>query len=158
MLTAIPKNWFSWDFAVQEGEKPVAKLDLSLWREKGTLTIEGKDYRVYREGLLRGEFCLECEGKILARAEKPSAFRRSYIVSHAGREYTLQARSPWRRPFILLQGSQEIGSIAPQRIFTRKANADLPDSLPLPLRVFLLWLTVILWKREAESAAAASGG
>ena len=158
MLTATPKRWFSWDFTVQEGSQPIAKIDHSLWREKGTLTIEGKDYRVYREGVMRGEFVLESDGKVLARAEKPSAFRRSFVVTHAGREYTLQAQSALRRPFVLLQGSQEVGWITPQGIFSRKTQVDLPEVLPLPVRVFLLWLTIVLWKRDADSAAAASGG
>jgi len=39
-------------------------------------------------------------------------------------------------------------------MFTRKATVDLPDELLLPIKVFLLWLTVILWKRESDAAAA----
>lgn len=157
MLTATPKRWFSWDFTVQEGSNPVAKLDLSLWREKGTITVQGKDYRVYREGWMSGYYYLENAGAVLARAEKPSAFRRTLVIEHAGRAYTLQARSPFGRTFVLLQGGGEVGRIRPLGLFTRRAEVDLPESLPLAVRVFALWLVVILWKRESDSAAASSG-
>ena len=36
---------------------------------------------------------------------------------------------------------------------TRRALVDLPPDLPLPVRVFVIWLTVILWKRQAEAAS-----
>jgi len=153
MLTAIPKHWFSWDFTVQEGSRDVAKIDVSWWREKGTLTVQGKDYHVYREGVMSGLFVLESAGAVLARAEKPSAFRRMFVIEHAGRQYTLQAKSAFRRAFVLLQGSQEVGWITPQGVFSRKSTVDLPESLPTPVKVFILWLTVILWKREADAAA-----
>jgi hypothetical protein len=157
MLTAIPKHWFTWDFTVHEGSQAIAEIDVSWWREKGTLTIQGQDYRVYREGVMSGYFVLESAGSVLARAEKPSAFRRTFLVEHAGRQYTLQAKSAWRRAFVLLQGSEEVGGIAPLGIFSRRASVDFPESLPLPVRVFLLWLAVLLWKREADSAAASGG-
>jgi hypothetical protein len=31
-------------------------------------------------------------------------------------------------------------------------NIDLPENLPLPVRAFVIWLTVLLWKREAQAA------
>lgn len=77
MLKAIPKNWFSWDFTVIEDSTPVAEIAVSWWREKGELTVRGSAYRVYREGPMWGAFVLESGGAILARAEKPSALRRS---------------------------------------------------------------------------------
>ena len=41
--------------------------------------------------------------------------------------------------------------------WTRRADRDpAPTSLPLPVRVFVLWLAVLLWKREQDAAAAAS--
>ena len=52
---------------------------------------------------------------------------------------------------ILLDGSQQIGSVAPESVFTRKAAADLPERLPLPVRMFIVWLTMISWRREQNS-------
>jgi hypothetical protein len=56
MLTAVPKSWFSWDFTVMDGTQSVGDVDVSCWREKGVITVEGAHYRVYREGLMSGDF------------------------------------------------------------------------------------------------------
>jgi hypothetical protein len=155
MLTALPKNWLSWDFTVTERSQAVAAIDTSWWREKGVLTVQGVDYRVYREGVMGGDFILESAGSIMARAAKPSAFYRSFNIDHADRQYTLRAKSAFRRAFLLLEGDREIGSLSPEGIFTRRATVDLPETLPLPVKVFIIWLSVILWKRDAAAAAGA---
>jgi hypothetical protein len=163
MLTIIPKAWYSWNFRVVDQDRPLAFLDLSSWREKGTLTIEGVEHRVYREGVMSGDFVLERNGTVLARASKPSALFNRFVVAHQGREFTLEKKSIWRRAFVLQSrlgeaGSAretEIGSLAPVSTWTRKASADLPNDWPLPLKVFIIWLAIIMWKREANAAGAA---
>jgi hypothetical protein len=150
MLTAVPKQWFSWDFTVTEGSQAVADIDISWWREKGVLTVDGVDYRVYREGMMSGDFILESAGSVLARAQKPSAFYRSFEIASEGMRYTLRAESAFRRTFLLLDGDRKVGSVSPEGVFTRRAIVDLPPALPLALRVFVIWLAVILWKRASD--------
>jgi hypothetical protein len=41
----------------------------------------------------------------------------------------------------------------PDHLFTRRSAVDFPDSLALPARIFMIWLALLLWKREAESSA-----
>ncbi|MCL6548988.1 MAG: hypothetical protein K6T30_08765 [Alicyclobacillus sp.] len=153
VLEAIPKHWFSWDFLVTSSSRPVAEIGISWWREKGELMVEGLPYQVYRERLMSGAFVLSSNGSVLARAEKPSAFRRSFLLDYMGKCYTLQARSAFGRTFILSEDSTEIGSIHPTGLLTRRARAVLPGHLPLFFKVFLIWLTLVLWKREAESTS-----
>ena len=153
MLTAVPNRWFSWKFAVMSGSQAVAELNMSLWREKAWLTVQGVDCLAYREGLMSGDFILESAGSTLARAQKPSAFRRSFIIEHADRQYVLMARSAFRRAFVFREGDREVGSVSPAGVFTRRALVDLPETLPLHVKVFIIWLTIILWKRESDSAA-----
>ena len=98
MLTIIPKAWYSWYFSVVDQDRPLAFLDLSSWREKGTLTIEGVEHRVYREGVMSGDFVLERNGTVLARASKPSALFNRFVVAHQGREFTLASDTPPHSP------------------------------------------------------------
>lgn len=151
MLHLVPRHWYSWDYRVTDASRPVADIALSWWREKGAMTIDGATYQVSREAVMSGDFVLERAGSVLARAEKPSVFRRAFVIRHAGREYTLRPRALFRRAFILMDGSRQVGSIAPTGAFTRKAAADLPHDLPLPVRMFIVWLTVISWRREQNS-------
>ena len=155
MLSMIPKR-FSWTFSLMDGSKSVADVvDLSWWSDKGEVTIQGVTYKVYRQRAMSGAFVLESADGVLARAEKPSVFRRSLVVEHSGRQYTLRATSAFRREFLLLDGSKRIGSISPEGIFTRRAAVDLPPTWPLHVRVFIVWLTVMLWKQDEAASAAA---
>jgi hypothetical protein len=156
MLTAVPKRWFSWDFTVSEGDRSIAFIDTSFWRERGVLRVDGVDHQVYRERMLGGDFILETAGAVVARAQKPSAFRRAFAIEHRGRRYTLRATSAVRRRMALFEGDRSIGALSPQGIFTRRVNVDLPPDMPMAVRVFVIWLAVILWKRDADGGAAAS--
>lgn len=153
MLTATPKHWFSWNFAVAKDDRHLADIDISWWREKGTLTVDGQTYAVNRERMLSGKFILESNGVILASAEKPSSLRRRLLIEHAGRHYELKPRNSFSRTFELREGPSVVGRLSAKGVFSRKMNVDLPEALPLPVRIFVTWLTVILWKRDADAAA-----
>jgi hypothetical protein len=153
MLIATPKRWFSWDFEVREGGgAPVADLKLSMWRERGAITVGGIEFGVTREGLV-GAFILEGAGGALARAEKPSAFRRAFAIESGGRQYALKAASVWGRSFALLDGDREIGAVSSARVFSRQACADLPEDMPLEVRSFMIWLVLMIWKRQQQSSS-----
>src|SRR5262247_2582559 len=102
-LTIIPKIWGSWDFRVYDGTTEIASIDVSWGGTNGTLTVQGIDHRVYREGLIGGDFGIERGGATLARASKPSAFLNMFSLSYGGRQYTLRKRSIWTRAFDLLE-------------------------------------------------------
>ena len=153
MLTAIPRNWRTWDFALVDGGKSLAEIDMSSWRERGTLTISNEIYRVYRERLFTGAFVLESNGVVVARATKPSAWTRRLIVEFGGSEYELKSRSSFSRGFRLLKDGALIGTLSPSGIMSRRMNVELTEELPLSLKAFVVWLTVLLWKRAAEAAA-----
>ena len=155
MLRMIPKT-FSWTFSVLDGTEPVARaVDRSWWSDKGELTVQGVTYTARRERVMSGAFVLESAAGIVARATKPSALRRSLIVEYLGHHYTLRATSALRREFVLLDGSTRIGSLSPEGILTRRASVDLPSTLPLVVRVFIIWLTAMRWKHDEAAAAGA---
>jgi len=151
----VPKSWFSWRFTVIDGSRVVADIDLkSFWREKGVLSIEGADYLVRRDALLGGDFILESAGSPVAAAKHPSVLRRCFHITHGNKHYTLRAKSLWARQFVLLDESAEIGSISPDSWFTRRATIDLPEAIPIAVRMFIVWLALILWKRASEAPPA----
>ena len=135
------------------GDRTVARLDLSSWRERAEIMIGDVTHRTFREHAL-GDFAIEAGGRELARATKPSAFRDTMIVHYGGRDYTLLKPSIWRRTFALLDGERQIGAISPESAWTRRATADLPPDVPVPIQAFVVWLVILLWKRDAQSSAA----
>lgn len=157
MLHIEPLRWFSWDFTVSRDGRRLAELDISCWRERGELTVDGASFTIARDGFMSGAFRLSgADGRIIASASKPSLFRRRFDIVHGGRTWTLQPRSAWCRAMNVLVDGRDVGAIVPAGAWTRRAAANLPDALPLPVQVFIVWLAVLLWKREQDASAAAS--
>jgi hypothetical protein len=153
MLRIVPQRWFSWDFTVSQGSELVAEIDISWWRERGELAVQGESFSVSRQGMMSGDFLLESGRGVMARATKPSMMRRLFLVQHDATTWTLRPRSVLGRTFVLLDGEREVGRITPAGLWSRRANVDLPARVPLPVQVFLIWLTVLMWKREADAAS-----
>jgi hypothetical protein len=158
MLKTIPKHWFTWNCEVLENAVPVASIDFATWGEAGELIVQGSRYRVYRESPLSGRFILEENGNFIASAEKPNPLFRAFFLEYAGHQYELKAESPLGRTFVLQEYGQSIGSIYPDHAFTRKAIVDLPANIPLAVRIFMVWLVMILWRRQQRQSNAASAG
>ena len=151
-LRAMPRKWWSWTFSVLDDAREIGELSFACLREGGALRLRDSIYRIYRQGMFSGPFILETNGHITAYAEKPSALLRSFRVHHAGRIYTLEAESAFRRKFVLRNADSVTGSISPERALARDVRIDLPVELSLPVRLFMVWLTLLLWKRDADAA------
>jgi hypothetical protein len=149
--TMAAAHWYSVDFNVKEDERQLALMDLSSLGEQGRLTIDGVSYRVYREGLGHGDFLLERDGSVLIRATKPSAFKNRFVIRHDGQCYELTRPSFWQRRFVVRSGTSEIGSLDPTSVWRRDAVVTLPEQWPVPLKVFVMWLALILWRRELSA-------
>lgn len=53
----------------------------------------------------------------------------------------------------MLDGADEVGSIAPERVFTRRATVELPCDMPAAVKMFIVWLVIIMWKRDADAGS-----
>jgi hypothetical protein len=149
MMKVIPKAW-SYTFSVTGGTESVAQaVDLSWWSDKGELRIQGATYRAHRD---KSGYVLESTAGVVARAERPKRWSCVFDIEHSGHRYTLRAKSAFRRQFLLLEGSTQVGSISPEGLFTRKAAVWLPQSLPMFLQVFIIWLAMTVWKHEEYAA------
>jgi hypothetical protein len=150
-LTLAPKHWFSWQFVASDDHRRLIDFRISNWREKGVISVDGVDYRVYRESAF-GDFVMEHAGSIPVRASKPSIFHREFLIRYQDRTYTLRARSWFSRAYVLREGSTEVGSLVPQNWGTYRSTVILPDGWPLYVKAFAMWLTIIHWKRSASSS------
>ena len=72
MLEAIPTSLFSKNIRLQQQNELVGEVDVSVWREKARLELQEGTYELRREGFCSGDFLLEQDGKVIARATKTS--------------------------------------------------------------------------------------
>ena len=59
---------------------PACRVQSLVMAREGVVSVDGIDYRLYRESSF-GDFVLEHAGSVIARATKPSAFRREFVIS-----------------------------------------------------------------------------
>ena len=156
MLEATPKHFFSNDYVLRSSGETLAELDVSSWRERAEFEIDGVPHRLYREGLVSGAFVLERDGGISARAVKPSAFRDRFELEWGSRSYTIRKLSWYGRRFGIFSDTQQVGGIAPAGAFSRRTVVQLPSDWPAALQVFVFWLALVIWNRDAAAAASAS--
>lgn len=158
MLQLEPTRWFSWAFSVADDGKLLGTLDISVWRERGDLTVAGRTFTIVRDGFISGGFRLESDGTIVAAATRPSVLKRGFVVTFSGRTLRLRPRSAWGRALVLQEGEREVGDIRPRTVWSRRATATLPGTLPAPVRLFVLWLAMLIWKRDDDATATAATG
>lgn len=154
MIDAVPAAWFSSKFKLVRDGREVGLLEPAALSERATFAVKDVAFEFYREGLV-GDFVLAFEDAALARADKPSALTRRFVVIVEDRRYVLEAESALQRAFVFRNEGDEAvrGRIAPKGALTRKATIDLPDDLPLPVQAFCFWLVLVLWNRAAGAAA-----
>ena len=154
-LEAEPTGWASWSADVMAGSEKVTRLEITLWRTRGRFELEGEPFSVEPSGFFLLNATLQRRETLIARAEKTSFWRRSFLITSAGHRMTLESRS-WRgREYALILGGREVGTVTRQGLSGRKVRLDFPDEVPPALQIFLLYLVLAQARREA---AAASGG
>lgn len=155
MLRIEPKGWLSWRFRVLDARgRTLTEIHQAWVRERVTFAIDGTPYTVRRTSAWRSTFQLEQPEGVLAEATKPSMLRRAFDVVTPRDHFRLEAPSLFGRTFEVYRDEAPVGSIRPAALLSRSAEADLPDDLPQPIRVFLVFLVLLLWKRATNTAAA----
>ncbi|MEW5826107.1 MAG: hypothetical protein AB1778_04680 [Candidatus Bipolaricaulota bacterium] len=151
MLVVVPLGWFSRRYAVRDTSRgEIGELGFASLRERGALRVDGAEYQVSREGLA-GDFILAGGGGSVARAAKPSAFRRALFLKVGDTEYALRPESAFGRGYLILAGDTQVGRIAPLRRWGRTLEADLPEQIASPVRMFILWLVLLMVRRQRAS-------
>jgi hypothetical protein len=145
-------------YAIASDGVPIGEIECAPMWERATIRVGGRAYSAGREGKITGKFYLEADGNRVASAEKPSAMHRLFTVQVGGRTLTLKAASTFGRAFVLTERDVPTGSIAPLGWFTRKCRAQLPDDLAPEVQVFLIWLVILMWRRQEQAAMAAEIG
>jgi hypothetical protein len=150
VLQAIPKAWYSQGFTILDGAQTIADIDRSWWSGRGVLTVQGATYKVDREGLISDSFILETEEAVLARAVMKSNLLggNSFAIEHASKQYSL--RFSGNEATLLDALGEKIGALSKNRDPELGAKVNLPDELPLVVKIFTFCLALVLWKSESE--------
>lgn len=150
-IIAKPKSWLSWDFTITFNDKEIAELDLVSFSKEGSFAVNHYKYKVSREGVFSGDFLLESYNNIVAKANKPSAFRRRFFIKALDQEFELCPKSIFGKSYVIKKNGKTIGSIKTSGFFSYKALIDISIDMPVHIKIFIFWLVLIMWRRRKNS-------
>lgn len=159
MLTATSVSLFSWDYDIRRGEEPVTRLEVASTRDSGGFNLAGEPFVVSRDGFAGwfGSFQLTLGETPIATVERPSLFRRRYLIrthSAAAAEPLAIAAAGWfTRAYRVSSGSNQLGTIRLAGWTYQTIHAEIDTQVPLPLQLFILWLVIINWRRDQQSSS-----
>lgn len=143
MLSAVSRHsvwhnrfWGGWDFVVDDAtHQRVGELDPDV------ISIGGVEHRVYGYSWWREGFTVSGEENCLvARTTWSPGYPMDFRIEDRSKRYTLRVVSRWG-PSVLREGEKELGTIAWEESMSR-IRVELPDDMPLILRLFLVWLVI----------------
>ena len=149
MLSAKPTHWWSQDYRISDGQTPIATLTVGKLRERETFSVQGKQYKVIKEGFFSPTFYLKENEKTVIEASRSGVFSRSFTWTLNGMPYTLGSAAWYSNNFNVFRSETRIGSIRRRHWYS---GVDLPQNVPLEIQIFALWLVVLQWKQNSGSS------
>jgi len=104
---------------------------------------------IKKTGVREEVYPMRADDLEVARATRPNPLVRRYAI-HAGEyQLTLRPAGAMRNTFHLYEAESHIGTIRPKGWTYQKAIADLPETLPMPVRIFVCYLVALMLKQAA---------
>jgi hypothetical protein len=148
MLIAAPTNWPWSNYLVEEDGSIVAEIEGAMWREQAAATVGKQTFAFYREGIFTANYVMQRGGQIAANAQKPGVLNARLDVTWGDRSVTVRKNSIWTQTFAVTSDGSQIGIIRPAGVFKRRGIFDGASEIPLEIRVFVLWIVLMMWKRQ----------
>ena len=150
----------------QKGERPVlrdgapvATLHASNWKEAATATVGNRSWIFTgRRGELTGRRADDPADAVRFRARRTSFWRGTWGVELE--EVALQRLRPsvWKSAHTYLTGDRQAARSGSTGGWSPRPVLEADGSLPPDAQVFLLWLELVLSRRDDSTAAAAAAG
>jgi hypothetical protein len=146
------------------GELPVlrdgsvaAVLRASNWKEAATAFV-GDRVWVFskRKGELTGRWDAEPQDTARLRAAQKSFWKSTWALDLEGRLVEMQNASMWKGTHRYLSGGKQLAASGTTGRWSPRPTLTADDALPLHQQVFLLWVELVLSRRNAAAGGVAA--
>jgi hypothetical protein len=135
----------------------VALLRASNWKEAATAIVGDRAWAFEkRRGDLIGRWITEPEGVVRLRARQTSFWKNTWAVELEGKPVEVQSVSMWKSTHRFLTGGLPIAESGSTGGWSPRPVLAADDSLPLHHQVFLLWMELVLHRRNTAAAMGAA--
>ena len=133
--------------------KVVAVLRASNWKEAATAVVGDREWVfAKRKGELTGRWAAEPQDAVRLRAGQKSFWKGTWTIELEGRPVEMQNASMWKGTHRYLSGGKQIAESGTTGRWSPRPTLTADDALPLHQQVFLLWLELVLSRRNTAAA------
>ncbi|MGY1709290.1 hypothetical protein ACI8AC_07225 [Geodermatophilus sp. SYSU D00758] len=137
----------------------VATLRASNWKEAATAVVGDRAWVfAKRSGELTARWASEPEGAARLRARQTSWWRGTWALDLAGTAVTAERSSWWGSRYRFSAGGRVVAGTGSTGRWSPRPTLDAGDDLPLDSQVFLLWIALVLGRRDQTATTAAVAG
>jgi hypothetical protein len=157
--TSTPAGLLRVRYEVTADGRAVTGWSARAWHSHRDLVIDGHPYALRSEGIARFALEGDIRAHIQRSVDHPDGplSRPRWTVELGDLTYRLTGSGIGRR-FALLTTADavnEAGRVWRTGGLRPSYGADLPDALPLPVGVFVLWAAMAIWRATVTAAATA---
>jgi hypothetical protein len=137
---------------VRDG-KPVALLRASNWKEAATAVVGDREWAfTKRKGELLGRWATEPTDAARLRAAQTSFWKSTWTLELEGRPVEMGSAWKWTGAHRYFRGGKKIAESGTTGRWSPRPTLTADDALPLHQQVFLLWVELVLSRRNAAVA------
>jgi hypothetical protein len=136
----------------------VATLRASDWKESATAVVGDREWVFSkRKGELTGRWAAEPERAARLRAKQTSLWKGTWTTDLEGTAVEVEKASPWKVTHRFLSGGRQVAESGSTGGWSPRPTLTADDGLALDHQVFLLWLELVLSRRNTAAITAATG-
>jgi hypothetical protein len=143
---------------VLRGGAVVATLRASNWKEAATAQVGDRSWVFAKQkGSLTGRWTSEPEDAARLRARQTSWWKGTWTVDLEGTTVDVEAASRWKGTHRFLCGGRAVGESGVTGGWSPRPTLTVDESLRLDHQVFLLWLELVVTRRNQAAMTAGVG-
>jgi hypothetical protein len=136
----------------------VATLRAANWKEAATAVVGDREWVFAKQrGELTGRWAAEPDGAARLRARQKSFWKGAWTLDLEGRLVVGESASVWKGTHRYLSGASTVAESGSTGGWSPRPTLDADPALPLHQQVFLLWLELVISRRNAAVVATATG-
>ncbi|MGY1804816.1 hypothetical protein ACI78T_16155 [Blastococcus sp. SYSU D00922] len=136
----------------------VATLRASDWKESATAVVGDREWVFSkRKGVLTGRWAVEPEEAARLRATQTSLWKGTWSADLEGTTVEVESASYWKGTHRFTSGGRAVAESGTTGGWSPRPTLTVHTDLPLDQRVFLLWLLLVISRRNTAAISAATG-
>jgi hypothetical protein len=135
----------------------VATLRAANWKEAATAVVGDREWVFAKnKGELTARWAAEPEAAVRLRARQQSFWKGTWTADLAGTTVEAESASLWKGTHRYLSGGRQVAESGSTGGWSPRPTLDADSSLSLDHQVFLLWLELVISRRNNAAVAGAT--